>query len=81
MRTVDPRNVKYLFNKALVILTSRIVLRKLGEDSKALFSKEEEILQKKNRQFNIPNNTLASQDSEFYLNSNISEKPQTISTC
>ena len=39
MGKVDPRNVKYLFNKAVVLFTSRIVLRKLGEDSKALYRK------------------------------------------
>ena len=39
MGTVDSRNIKYLFNNAVVLFTSRIVLRKLGEDSKAVYIK------------------------------------------
>ena len=39
MGTIDPRNVKYLSNKAVVLFTSRIVLRQLGEDSKTLYRK------------------------------------------
>ena len=39
MRTVDPRNIKYLLNKAVVLFTSITVLRKLCEESKAFYRK------------------------------------------
>ena len=39
MGTVDLRNVKYLFIRTVVLFTSRRLLRKLDNDSKALYRK------------------------------------------
>ena len=42
MGTVDPRNFKFFFDKAVVLFTSGIVLRKLGEGLTVHYPKVEE---------------------------------------